>query len=455
MGAAAIEQPAQRRAGLGLRRRSDEHLAALVARGNAPAFELLFERHHTALLSFCRHMLGRAHDAEDAVQHTFAAAHRSFSGGKTPDNVRGWLFVVARNRCLSLLRARREQPGYAELDLPSTENLVADVEHRADLRELLGDLQRLPDDQRAALVLSELGDLSHDEVAAVIEVPTKKVKALVFQARETLLSTADARARPCAEVREEIAVATGAELRRRHLRLHLETCEGCREFRSRVKGQKAALAAILPVVPTLALREGVIGGLAAGGGGGGGLLAALFGAPAASKVAAGVVVAGVAAGGGTAVVKSTDDPPQRRAPVVRQAAPVPAGAPTLVPAAGQRSAVVPMPAPAAKSQATKKAKKPKRAKKPKQRGAATLPAGAAAPAHANARAREQRKQTKVAVKAQRTAVKAIRKAAKKQAAALKHNAKQQAPRGKSGTAKAPKDKRSEQAEPGSKSRSGD
>src|SRR5687767_11695164 len=84
----------------------DEQLARAAGRGDVAAFEALYERHHRALLSFSRHMLGRAHDAEDVVQHTFLEADRAFRAGKVPKAVRAWLYTVARNRCVSLLRAR-------------------------------------------------------------------------------------------------------------------------------------------------------------------------------------------------------------------------------------------------------------------------------------------------------------------------------------------------------------
>jgi DNA-directed RNA polymerase specialized sigma24 family protein len=101
-------------------------------------------------------MLGSQEEAEDAVQHTFLAAHRELVAHDRPIHLRAWLFTIARNRCLSLLRARRE---HAELDVvePSTEGLAATVARREDVRELLGDIARLSERQRAALLLSELG----------------------------------------------------------------------------------------------------------------------------------------------------------------------------------------------------------------------------------------------------------------------------------------------------------
>ena len=131
--------------------------------GSEPAFEALFDRHHRTVLAFCRHMVGSAEEAEDAVQHTFLAAYRQLRDSREPIHLRPWLYTVARNRCLSVLRARRERP-MEEADEPSTDNLAAEVQRREDLRELLRDLSTLPDDQRAALVLAELGAASHEEI---------------------------------------------------------------------------------------------------------------------------------------------------------------------------------------------------------------------------------------------------------------------------------------------------
>src|SRR5919106_4887186 len=89
----------------------DERLVDQVRRGNEAAFEVIFERHGPAILAFCRHMPGSREEAEDAVQHTFAAAFRDLErGGEREIALKAWLFAIARNRCLSVLRARREVP---------------------------------------------------------------------------------------------------------------------------------------------------------------------------------------------------------------------------------------------------------------------------------------------------------------------------------------------------------
>ena len=169
------------------------------------------------LLSFCVHMLGSREWGEDALQLTLTSAYQALSRGRRPDALRPWLYTIARNRCLSELRSRRELAGSdaivverAELDGPPS--LVA---RREQLRELVEDIQRLPDDQRAALVMFELGDYSHAEIASVLNVRCDKVKALIFQAREGLMRGRTARESPCSEVRERMASARGNDSRPR------------------------------------------------------------------------------------------------------------------------------------------------------------------------------------------------------------------------------------------------
>src|SRR5215212_5470962 len=81
----------------------DERLVDQIRRGNELAFEIVFERHGAGILSFCRHMLGSREEAEDAVQHTFAAAFKDLQrAGKRRVTLKPWLYTIARNRCVSI-----------------------------------------------------------------------------------------------------------------------------------------------------------------------------------------------------------------------------------------------------------------------------------------------------------------------------------------------------------------
>ena len=250
---------------LRLPRLGDDRLAALAAAGDERAFEAIYDRHHRALLGFCRHMLGTLEEAEDALQQTFLRAHRALAARGAPTELRPWLFTIARNCCLTMLSARRPvADGESSSRAPT--GLGEQVQVRADLRAVVADVERLPDDQRAALVLAELADLSHDQIAEVIGVRTGKVKALIHQAR----SDADRRARGARHaVRDD---PRAARHRRAAARCVAGRCaaisasaSGCRAYREAVGEQRRALALVLPVTPSLGLKAGILGAASATG----------------------------------------------------------------------------------------------------------------------------------------------------------------------------------------------
>jgi RNA polymerase sigma factor (sigma-70 family) len=244
---------------LGIRLRNDD--ATLVRRtqaGDEQAFAAIFERHHAPLLAYCRHMLGNRDDGEDALQQAFIKAHRALLGGTTPRDLRPWLYAIARNCCLSAIAARRPA-AMLEDHTPALAGLSDEVRRREDLRELLDCIGRLPEDQRSALLLAELEDLSHQAIATVVGCPVSKVKALIYQARSALIADRDARETPCQEIREQLAVARGGELRRGPLRRHLSLCTGCRDFQLAVGAQRQSLATLLPVAPSAGLMAAILG----------------------------------------------------------------------------------------------------------------------------------------------------------------------------------------------------
>ena len=298
----------------------DDRLVEQIRRGSEAAFEVAFERHSAPILSFCRHMLGSREEAEDAVQHTFAAAYRSLLDDGRDIALKPWLYAIARNRCLSVLRARREQPS-EELE-PQTAGLQEQVQQRAELQDLLRDLRDLPGEQREALLLAELGDLSHTEIAGVLDCEVARVKALVFRARSGLMQRREARELPCLEVREQLANLRGGSLRRSELKHHLRECDGCRAFREEVRRQRQLIGLVLPVLPSAGLKGGVLGAIGFGGGsaGGGAAIAGSVG----SSVVAKLAVAGVIVGGGTvvgtaALEKDGADRPQAAPPAAQPA----------------------------------------------------------------------------------------------------------------------------------------
>jgi RNA polymerase sigma factor (sigma-70 family) len=251
---------------------SDRVLVARVASGDDQAFEEILERYGPALLSFCAHMLGSREWGEDALQLTFVTAYQALRRGGCDGALRPWLYAIARNRCLSELRARREIPDSDRVsaERPAIDDPASLFARREQLREIVEDIQRLPADQRAALVLFELGDHSHEEIATVLGVRRDKVKALIFQAREGLYRGRNARESACSQVRDRLANARGNGCARGLVRAHVDRCASCQEFEREVRRQRAALALVLPVALSGKLKALVLsstlghGGVATG-----------------------------------------------------------------------------------------------------------------------------------------------------------------------------------------------
>jgi len=340
-----------------LRLQSDERLIALVRRGNHGAFEVLVGRYQSRLLSFCRHMLGSREDAEDVLQEVFAAAFNAILADDRPINARPWLYRIARNRSLNHLR--RQQPiGVDSMDVHLAEHgtTTADKVHkREEFRELISDVQDLPETQRTALLLREIDALSYEQIAEAMETTIPSVKSLLVRARVSLAEAAEARQLSCDEVRLELGeIAEGLKRRTSPpVRRHLRTCAGCAGFRQQLKSTNKALAAVMPVGFVLAVRKVVLAhlGLSAGAGGGasatsaagaaagsavagsatGGLISAGMGTVA-TKAAAGLAAAALVTAGAVEIEHRTPKDAAPKAPVYAQA---PAGVrsePTVQPA---------------------------------------------------------------------------------------------------------------------------
>ena len=172
------------------RTHTDTELVALVRAGNDPAFDVIVARHEPALIAYARQLLGGAHhDAEDWVQDALIMALRSLRGADRPMALERWLYAITRNRCFDQLR----KPG-RDVDLALLEPVLSDAggdPHAAavlseELGAMLADLDRLPARQRVALVMHELEDCSHAEIATALNVSVGATKALVCRARATL-----------------------------------------------------------------------------------------------------------------------------------------------------------------------------------------------------------------------------------------------------------------------------
>ena len=151
--------------------------------GDGEAGTKLCELYHPPLLRFCFRYLGAQEEAEDLVQEVFLRVLRNDA---LPENFRAWIYKIARNRCLDVIRSRGRRPD--DQDLPSASRIRDDLtgcltrlvrrEQRAHLRRALAEL---PEHHREVLHLRYAENLSRLEIAEVLDLPEPVVKSRLYE----------------------------------------------------------------------------------------------------------------------------------------------------------------------------------------------------------------------------------------------------------------------------------
>ena len=319
----------------------DGRLRRHAAAGDERAFAAIYRRYHQDLYRYCLALLRDREDAQDALQATMVKALRALPGETREIELKPWLFRIAHNESISLVRRRRTT---AELDpemVESGETPERRTVERERLRELVSDLDALPERQRGALVMRELSGLGFEQIGAALGASPAAAKQAVYEARVGLQHMAEGREMECGSIREAISAGDRRTVRGRRIRAHLRTCDGCRAFEAAIGERRSALAALAPplaapvAVATLPAALGA-GGVGAGSGAAGSAagIGSVLGAGAAVK--AGIaVVATVAIAGGAAELSGVIDvagsdrdasPPARTAPARDDTTDLPAAA---------------------------------------------------------------------------------------------------------------------------------
>ena len=130
-----------------------------------PPFQVALDEHRDSVARFLVASVGRQ-EADDCLQETLLAALRAYPRLRPDSNVRAWLLTIARNKALDSHRARKRQPVPvgAELETGTHDDAFDDPD-----AELWATVRGLPKKQRAAVVLRYVNDLSHGEIATVLD----------------------------------------------------------------------------------------------------------------------------------------------------------------------------------------------------------------------------------------------------------------------------------------------
>ena len=189
-------------------------LIELAKAGDAAAFEQLVGPYRNEIQVHCYRFLGSLADAEDALQETLTAAWQALAGFEGRSSVRTWLYRIATNRCLNLLRSARRRPlvevrveveppeptrlseivwlePYPDVLLADVADSAASPEARAEARETISlafvtALQLLPPKQRAALILRDVLNFSAREVSEMLATTEQSVSSSLKRARATI-----------------------------------------------------------------------------------------------------------------------------------------------------------------------------------------------------------------------------------------------------------------------------
>lgn len=167
-----------------LQRLADEDLMPLLARNDAAAFEVFYDRHGGAAYSLAHRIVGDPGGAEDVTQEAFLSIWRSKARyDPTRGSVRAWTLGIVRNRAIDALR--REGGRAPKLDLddeavlerrPAPDQTEAEALRRETARQVRGALGALPTEQSQVIELAYFGGFTHSEIAKMLGMPLGTVK---------------------------------------------------------------------------------------------------------------------------------------------------------------------------------------------------------------------------------------------------------------------------------------
>jgi len=155
----------------------------------ADAFiETLFAKHHNEIYAYLVRMLREPELAADLTQDAFVKAYKNYETLEKAENARAWLYQIAHRVALDEIRRRKiirffPWSGESRGASPSAEHVVMDAHLSGDMQRALA---RIPERQRAALLLAEVHDLTGVELAAALGVSHVAARALLTRARESL-----------------------------------------------------------------------------------------------------------------------------------------------------------------------------------------------------------------------------------------------------------------------------
>ncbi|MFZ6030231.1 MAG: RNA polymerase sigma factor [Chloroflexota bacterium] len=171
---------------------NESDLVQQAQQGNRSAYGELIQRHYDGVVRVVYRMCGEAQTAEDATQEAFIRAWIKLPAYQPRAPFRNWLYRIAVNAALDILRKKPEENLEDEGVMmfadptPDPETTLIEKEQAAFLQKAV---KALPEAARLVLVLREYGELSYQEIASVLEIPIGTVMSRLNYARRCLRQT--------------------------------------------------------------------------------------------------------------------------------------------------------------------------------------------------------------------------------------------------------------------------
>ncbi len=170
----------------------DLDLVGRIRAGDATAFEQLYRQHSPRLYNLASRMIGARGEADDLLQDIFLLAYRKIGGFRGDSSLGTWLYRLAMNHCLDVLRNRQTRMGQQtdSLDEPDAPPVasrvpVAGAVSRIDLERAIA---TLPPACRAAFLLHDVEGFGHQEVGGMLGISEGTSKSQVHKARMRIRS---------------------------------------------------------------------------------------------------------------------------------------------------------------------------------------------------------------------------------------------------------------------------
>ena len=164
----------------------DHHTIRQLRNGDEKARSEFYKQYRIKLYHYCFQLLGNRSDAEDAVHETFVRIFNGINGLQSSDAFRSWIYTIARNESLQLLRKKRPVVLMNKEEVSDGETIQTQIDSQELAQYIRDEVDALKNEYREIILLREYHHLSYEEIARVLEVSESTVKNRLFRARKKL-----------------------------------------------------------------------------------------------------------------------------------------------------------------------------------------------------------------------------------------------------------------------------